>query len=396
MASSIRAFGFRQPIVVDEAGVIIAGHTRLLAARRLGLGAVPVHVASGLSEDQVRAYRLADNRTAEEAQWNQKLLAAEVGLLQEAGFDLALTGFSAAEIALMLGTTLSPEALDQAEIPTPTDDPITARGDRIALGRHLLVCGDATDATDWQILLGNERADAIWTDPPYAVGYVGKTKRALTIENDARDIPALAQLLRSALGLASCHLRPGAAWMIAAPHGPPFLAFATVATELGIWRQTLVWVKDRFVMSRQDFHWQQEVILSGLQPPDAEENGESVEEFDSLIYGWSPDGSHEWHGDRRQCTVWRVERPAASREHPTMKPVRLIAPLLSLACRPDGVVLDPFAGSGSTLMACEATGRQARCIELSPAYCDVIVRRWEEATGEKAIRPEAVSREMAS
>jgi site-specific DNA-methyltransferase (adenine-specific) len=375
--------------------VIIAGHTRLLAAQSLGLAEVPVRVARGLSPEQVRAYRLADNRSAEESEWDEALLAGELGLLEEAGFDLALTAFDPDELQELLEPpAITPEAADAAGVGPARPEAVTKRGDRIVLGHHVLVCGDATEVGSWEALLGTERPMAMWTDPPYGVSVVGGTADQLTIENDGGDVAALTQLLRSSLGLASGYLRPGGACFIAGPHGPTFLAFATALTELGIWRETLVWVKDRFVLSRQDFHWQHEVIFAGAVPETeagevlALDDGEpAAKEFTPVAYGWKPGGPHTWLGDRTQTTVIEVARPASSREHPTMKPVALIDPLIRLTVPPSGLVIDPFAGSGSTLIACETSGRHARCIELSPSYCDVIVTRWEQATGQVAVRP---------
>lgn len=390
VAASLKEYGFRQPIVVDEAGVIIAGHTRLLAAQSLGLPTVPVHVATGLSPAQVRAYRLADNRTAQEAEWDDGLLTEELLALQGEEYDLSLTGFDTDEVHRLLGGTISSAEADAADVPPPPTNPVTRMGDRILLGPHVLVCGDATNPDVWSALLAGERLQGVWTDPPYGVSYVGKTAKALKIENDSLDLAGLTDLLRSSLGLALVNTAPGASWWIAGPHGPPFLAFATVATELGVWRQTVVWAKDRFVLGRQDMQWQHEVLLLGVTPSDADDGDvDTVEatEHTPMLYGWAPGASHSWHGGRTVSTVWKHPRPKASREHPTMKPVALIEEALQYTTPHGAIVGDPFAGSGSTLLACEASGRVARCLELSPAYCDVIVTRWETATGKTAVRP---------
>lgn len=390
VAVSLREFGWQQPIVVDRKGVVIVGHTRLLAAQSLGWRTVPVKTARNLTPGQVAAYRLADNRTGEEALWDEEKLILELRALDEQGVDLSLTAFDGDELAQFLEVPKASAAeIDRQEVPPAPAHPTTKKGDRILLGPHVVVCGDARDGAAFDRLLGTERVDAVWTDPPYAVAYVGKTKAKLTIKNDEADVPALTQLLRSALGRAKARVKQGGAWFVAGPHGPPFLAFALVLTELGVWRQTLVWIKDRFVLSRQDFHWQQEVILAGVNPPDADPDnpaGEALHEFTPIAYGWNPDGPHTWLGDRRQCTVIECDRPAASREHPTMKPVELVERLLELTVPRGGLVLDCFAGSGSTLLACETSGRVARCLELDPGYCDVIVARWEDATGQVAVR----------
>lgn len=382
VARSIEAFGFRQPIVVDEAGVIIVGHTRLKAAQQLGLARVPVHVALDLSPEQVAAYRLADNRTNEDATWDEELLAGEMLALQELGFDLSLTGFDAEQIAeLVGGGAVTPEAADAAEVPPLPAVPITQPGDRILLGRHVLVCGDAKSPNDWRSLMDGTLADAVWTDPPYGVSYgkknarinasekrsgTGKAARIETaIEGDEFTADGLREFLRETLGHTLSACRPGAAWYVSAPPGPLHFEFAGVLLDLEVWRHTLQWVKNGMVLGRSDYHYRHEPIF----------------------YGWKPGASHTWHGDRSQTTVLEFDRPRSNDLHPTMKPVALIAYCLGNSVQPGDVVLDPFAGSGSTLIACETAGTAARCLEVSPAYCDVIVQRWEEATGEKAKRP---------
>lgn len=391
VVQSIRQFGFRQPIVVDAEGVIVAGHTRFLAAQHLGLEQVPVHRASALTPAQVRAYRLADNRTAELGEWDLELLVGELAALQSEDFDIAGLGWSAGELGELLAPAdnLSAERADTAAVAPPPEKPVTVPGERIELGRHVLLCADARQPASWEALLGTQRVAALWTDPPYGVAVQGGTPKKLTIQNDAPDVEALTALLRAALGLGRRYTLPGGAWWVCGPHGPTFLAFAQVLTELGVWRQTLVWAKDRFVLGRQDFHWQHEVLLTGLVPPDADAaqfDAEEATEFQPLAYGWQPDGAHRWFGDRRASTVLKFPRPAASREHPTMKPVALVEHGLRLTVPPGGVVVDPFLGSGSTLLAAEACGRTCRGLELDPAYCDVVVARWEALTGIPAKR----------
>lgn len=381
VARSLAEFGWRQPIVVDEEFVVIAGHTRLLAAQKLGHPRVPVHVASGLTASQVKAYRLADNRVAQEAEWDDDLLAQELLALSADGYDLALTGFDDSELAVLLAdpTGLLPDA-DPDAVPDAPATPKTKKGDVYRLGPHRLVCGDSTDTHAWQALLGEERGGLVWTDPPYGVSYEGKTKDRLTIENDTLGDADLTDFLRGALSLVSAHCLPGAPWYVAAPPGPQFLAFAIVGHELGWWRQTLVWVKDVFALGHSDYHYRHEAILVGNQP---EPEGSTLEH--ALIgYGWTKGAAHTYHGGRKQDTVWEVPKPRANRDHPTMKPVALIERALANSSERGTLVLDPFGGSGSTLIACEASGRHARLIELSETYCDVIVRRWEEATGRTA------------
>lgn len=365
VAASIREFGWRQPIVVDAEMTVIAGHTRLEAARSLGMAEVPVHVAFGMTEAQVKAYRLADNRVSEEAEWDRDLLALEFADLQALDFDLAGTGFDAEELAEILappGGVLDGADLDEA--PEPPAEPVTKPGDLIVLGAHRLFCGDSTDAGAWDAVMGDDEADGVWTDPPYGVSYVGKTKDALTIENDSLDEKSLADFLRAALSLAWAHSKAGAPWYVASPSGPLQCVFDTVLIELGVRRQCLVWLKDQFVLGRSDYHYRHEPIF----------------------YGWKEGAAHQWFGGRSQDSVLDIPRPKRNAEHPTMKPVALVTRCLENSTQRGAVVADPFGGSGTTLLAAEATGRRARLIELDPRYCDVIVARWEAATGQKATR----------
>lgn len=367
VAASIREFGFRQPIVVDADRVVIVGHTRLLAARTLGLTEVPIHVAENLTPAQVRAYRLADNRTAQEAEWDMDLLALELQELDGANFDLALTGFGEEEILELLngdGEDGILPSTDEDEAPEPPEDPVTVPGELITLGRHRLLCGDSTRLEDMEALMAGEAADLIWTDPPYNVAYEGKTKDALTIENDAMDDGAFRRFLEDAFLAMASVTRPGGAIYVAHADTEGH-NFRGALREAGwLLKQCLVWVKNSMVLGRQDYHWRHEPIL----------------------YGWKPGAAHRWFADRSQTTVLEYDRPTRSTDHPTMKPVELVAYCLANSSGNGDVVLDPFGGSGTTLIACEKLGRKARLMELDPRYCDVIIRRWEEATGRKAVR----------
>lgn len=248
--------------------------------------------------------------------------------------------------------------------PTPTT-PRTELGDVYVLGDHRLVCGSSEDPLAWDALLGAERVQMVWTDPPYGVSYVGKTKDALVIENDELDPDGLRRFLAATLGALFARCAPGSAWYVASPSGDLFHEFGHVLGRqgLGVWRHTLVWVKDRFVMGRADYHYRHEAIF----------------------YGWTPGGAHYFVDERTHDTVLEVPRPAKNPDHPTMKPVELVARCIRNSSKPGWLVADAFGGSGTTLLACEQEGRRARLIELSPAYCDVIVRRWEEATGRTAV-----------
>ena len=379
VVDSIRRFGFRQPIVVDAAGVVVVGHTRLQAAVKLGLAEVPVHVAEDLSPRQARAYRIADNKSAEASGWDDDLLLAELLGLRAEGEDLAATGFNAEEIADLLGepSSLKPGA-DLDDAPALSLEHDVRPGDLYRLGRHRLLCADATREVSWQRLLGEERVAAVLTDPPYGVSYVGGTAKKLTIQNDDLSGEQLEELLRDSLGLALKFSERGAAWYVFAPSGPLFLHFAVVGTELGWWRQSLVWVKDQFVLGRSDYHARNEVALTG----DLE--GDQDDEGDSIGYGWAPGGRRVWKGGRTRDTVWFCERPRRNADHPTMKPTALFERALRHSTVGGALVVDPFAGSGTTMIACEASGRSARLIELDPKYCDAILRRWKATTGLEA------------
>jgi site-specific DNA-methyltransferase (adenine-specific) len=357
VVASIRAYGFGAPILARQAnGEIIAGHTRYLAAQQLGLPRVPVRFLD-LSEAEARSLALADNKLGELATWDDVRLAALLQELSAQGVDLAPTGFTddairdllrAADEALapVAGTDPGPEA--------PPEEPASVPGELYALGPHRLLCGDATVVTDLERVMDGARAAVVFTDPPYNVGYVGGTKDALTIANDAMDASAFRQFLRDAFASMLVVARPGAAIYVchADTEGENFRGALREAGWL--LKQCLIWAKDQFVLGRQDYHWQHEPIL----------------------YGWAPGGAHRWHGDRKQSTVWSFDRPRRNAEHPTMKPVELVAHALANSSARGEVVLDAFGGSGTTLIAAAREGRVARVLELDPRYCDVIRRRW--------------------
>jgi DNA modification methylase len=364
VAESVRTYGWRAPIVVDAEGVIICGHTRYKAALKLGLVQVPVHVARDLTPEQVRAYRIADNKTAELAEWDYDLLPLELAAIQADGTDLALLGFGEDELAELLDPGVRDGLTDPDEIPELPDEPTTKPGDLWALGEHRLLCGDATRAEDWDRLTEGRAGDLLLTDPPYNVAYEGKTAERLTIANDEMGDAEYCAFLTTALTAAGSHLRPGGSFYLwhADTEG---LAVRSACADAGLRvRQCLVWVKSVMVLGRQDYQWRHEPCL----------------------YGWADGATHTWLSDRSQTTVLQFDKPVRSAEHPTMKPVGLFVYLIGNSCRRGGRVLDPFAGSGTTVIAAEQTGRKALVMELDPLYCDVIVRRWEEFTGQKADR----------
>ena len=365
VARSLREFGFRQPIVVDADGVIVVGHTRYKAALKLGMAEVPVHVADGLTPAQARAYRLADNRTASIATWDDDALVTELIGLSDQGYDLDLTGFDADDLSRLLGTgdDAAPPG-DPEDVPEPPAEPVTRLGDLWLLGNHRLVCGDAADPAAYARLLEGRPADLLLTGPPYNVAYAGKTAAALTVANDDMDADAYRLFLARCLAAAIGVVRPGGGFYVwhADLHGLA-VRLACDAAGLAV-RQCLVWAKSAFTLGRQDYHWRHEPCL----------------------YGWKEGAAHAWLGDRAQSTVLEFDRPAKNGEHPTMKPVALFEFLTRNSCPEGGTVLDPFSGSGTTLIAAETTGRRAALLELDPRYCDVIVRRWEQFTGRTAER----------
>ena len=364
MAASLREFGWQQPLVLDEAGVIIVGHTRYKAALKLGMTEVPVHVARGLTPEQARAYRLADNQTATLATWDDGKLAHELMALQGADYDLALTGFPEDELLRLLTAPPAEPLTDPDHVPDPPAEPVTRPGDLWLLGRHRLLCGDATKPADLARLLPDGPADLLLTDPPYNVAYEGKTAAALTIANDAMDPAAYRAFLTGALSAAGAHLRPGGAFYLwHADTAGLDVRLSCAGAGLRV-RQCLVWVKSVLVLGRQDYQWKHEPCL----------------------YGWADGAAHTWLGDRAQTTVLEFDKPARSADHPTTKPADLFAYLIGNSCKPGGLVLDPFGGSGTSLVAAEQTGRAAALVELDPKYCDVVVSRFEGLTGQKAER----------
>jgi len=358
VAASIKEFGFRQPIVVDRDMVVVVGDTRLKAARSLGLAEVPVHVAENLSPEQCRAYRLMDNRSNEEAEWDEERLAEELRGLEAVQFPLEFTGFDESELQRI--TFAGPGGGgDGDEPPSLPTQAVACPGDLFVLGAHRLLCGDATSLRDVARLMDGRRADLVFTDPPYNVDYTGKTVDALKIVNDTMDGRCFRAFLLAAFQVLFANAREGAPIYVCHADTEGY-NFRGALTDAGwLFKQAIVWVKDSFVMGRQDYHWRHEPIL----------------------YGWKPGTGHTWAADRTQDTVWEIPRPKRSTEHPTMKPVELVSRAIVNSSKPGDMVLDPFGGSGSTLIACESEGRVCRMAELDPRYVDVIVERWETFTG---------------
>ena len=353
---SLCRFGQAEPLVVQKgSGLVIAGNGRLLAMKELGWDSCDV-VELDLDELTATALGISLNRTADLASWDEPVLGKLLAQLAEAE-ALEGVGFTEEEIGLLLRAEEQEADLDDPGPGEPPQEPVSRVGDLWLLGDHRLLCGDSRAPENYDRLMLGEQADLVWTDPPYGVSYEGK---AGDIQNDSAE--GLRDLLQRSLGAAIQHSKEGAPWYVAAPAGPQFLDFAQVLTDLGVWRQTLVWVKNALVLGHSDFHYRHE----------------------ALLYGWRPGGKHTPPPDRKQDTVWEFDRPAHSPDHPTMKPVGLVAHALRLSSMKGGLVLDPFLGSGTVLVGCEQLGRRCRGLEIDPRYADVIVRRWQDLTGKEA------------
>jgi site-specific DNA-methyltransferase (adenine-specific) len=362
IAASIKEWGWTNPVLVDEGGQIIAGHGRVSAARTLGLKDAPVMVAAGWTDAQKRAYVLADNKLALNAGWDNDLLAVELADLKALDFDLDLTGFSPDEVEKIAGQT--DEGLTDADAaPEPAADPVSQLGDIWICGQHRVMCGSSLDQTAVEALCAGQRVDMLLTDPPYNVAYTGKTAKSLTIQNDSMDDQSFREFLRDAFVSADTVMKPGAVFYIWHADSEGY-NFRGACKDAG-WkvRQCLIWKKNSMVMGRQDYHWQHEPCL----------------------YGWKDGAGHLWASDRKQTTVLDFERPSRNAEHPTMKPVALFEYQMLNNTKGGDIVLDSFGGSGTSLIAAQKNGRAARIMELDPIYVDVILRRWQEYTGEDAI-----------
>ena len=346
VASSIKNYGFKVPIIIDKKNEIIAGHTRLLAAKKLGIEEVPCIVADDLSEAQIKAFRIADNKVGEAAEWDLEMLAVELEGLE--GF----TGFDVAELEDLFPKEEGEIIEDEA--PEPPEIPISKRGDIWLLGRHKLMCGDSTGKEDVLKLMDGVKADLYITDPPYNVEYVGKTKEALTIKNDKMNNDSFRCFLKDAFAAANEVLKPGGVFYIwhADSEGYNFRG-ACFDVEWKV-RQCLIWVKNTLVMGRQDYQWKHEPCL----------------------YGWKEGAGHLWATDRKQTTIINYDRPSRSTIHPTMKPIGLFDYQIKNNTKGEDIVYDSFMGSGTTIMACEQNGRIGYGLELDERYADVIVDRY--------------------
>ncbi len=366
VAASIQEFGWRQPIVVDNDAVIICGHTRLLAAQKLGLTHAPVHVADNLTPAQVRAYRLLDNRSHEETSWDKQLLGLELLDLKNLDLDLELTGFNMGEIDRFLSAAqgVIQGLTDDDAVPELTESAVSRPGDLWQLGPHRILCGDSTMPSSFKTLLGGTLADLVITDPPYNVSYTGGSSK-----NRRNRRP----IANDDLGLGfEQFLFDVCRNMLEVSRGAVYIAMSCAELDTlkraftqagGHWSTFVIWAKNTFTLGRSDYQRQ----------------------FEPILYGWKEGGQHYWCGDRNQADVWFVNKPLANDLHPTQKPVDLIERAVRNSSVAGEIVLDPFAGAGTTLIACQKTQRHARLIELDPRYVDCTIKRWQSWTGERAV-----------
>ncbi len=378
IAASIAEFGFTNPILAGSDGIIVAGHGQLAAAQKLGLEIVPVVVLDHLTPTQRRALVIADNRIAENAGWDDAMLRIELEALQLEGFDLDITGFDADALAeLIAGDEPDNEGqTDEDAVPEVGETPISRPGDVWIMGQHRLLCGDATVVGDYDRLMQGDTADMVFTDPPYNVNYANSAKDKMrgkdrAILNDNLG-DGFYDFLLAALTPTVAHCSGGI--YVAMSSSELDVLQAAFRAAGGKWSTFIIWAKNTFTLGRADYQRQYEPIL----------------------YGWPEGATRHWCGDRDQGDVWAIKKPQKNDLHPTMKPVELVERAIRNSSRPGNVVLDPFGGSGTTLIAAEKSGRIARLIELDPKYVDVIVRRWEEFTGKQAIREAADQEACAS
>ena len=352
IAASIKEFGFTNPVLIDGDNGIIAGHGRVLAARKLGIGEVPCITLDYLTDAQKRAYVIADNKLALNAGWDEEMLRVEFAELEGLGFDLELTGFSLDEIGALEPDVVEEGLTDEDAVPEVQAEPVSKLGDVWVLGKHRVMCGDSTSIDAVETLTQGQKVDMVFTDPPYGVDYKG-------IKNDDRS--GLEDLLRSAFGN----------FLVAAKSGASIYVFHSdrcadifhkVFREFFHFSSMIIWAKNSLTLSQTDYQSMHEPCL----------------------YGWMDNGKHAWHSDRKQTSVWRFDKERVE-GHTTPKPVELVAKAINNSSKGGDAVIDLFGGSGSTLIACEKTGRHARLMELDPKYCDVIVKRYCEFTGKKAV-----------
>lgn len=386
VANSIKEFGFKVPIVATPDGGIVNGHTRFKAAKFLKLKTVPVLIADDLTEEQIKAFRLADNKTGELADWDIELLYSELDDLT--GFDMTMFGFEDIDFSL---DDFEEEKEEGEEVDIDSEEkPKVEYGDIYQLGRHRLMCGDSTSAEDMAQLIDGAVIDLYVTDPPYNAAYQGRTDEAMTIMNDSMDNVSFRQFLRDAFAIANNHLKPGGAFYIwhADSEG---LNFRAAVKETGwLLKQSIIWVKNAIVLGRRDYQWKHEPCLYGWKDgashyfvdnrslatviEEDEENLKEMTKSELISY-------IKTMQDTSPTTVFYEDKPVRNDIHPTMKPLKLIARCVLNSSKKGDKVLDSFNGGGSTLMVCERSERVCYAMELDPVYVERTIKRWEEETG---------------
>jgi len=366
IAGSIAEFGFVNPVLVGEDKIIIAGHGRLLAAQRLGLSEVPVIVLDHLNETQRRALVLADNQIADNAGWNDELLSLELSDLASDEFDLSLLGFTEDALNELLNNSNDPGLVDEDAVPEVEPNPVSQLGDVWQLGNHRVMCGDATSAEAMSALMDGQMADMVFTDPPYNVDY-GNAAKDTRQTKDRR-------ILNDNLGDAFYDFLHGAMiQMLSVTKGALYVSMSSSELDTlqkafrdagGKWSTFIIWAKNTFTLGRADYQRQ----------------------FEPILYGWKEGNDHFWCGARDQGDVWFINKPNKNDLHPTMKPVELVERAIRNSSKSQDIVLDAFGGSGTTIIACEKTGRYGRVLELDPKYVDVIIKRWQYYSGSVATR----------
>jgi len=370
IAGSIKEFGFNNPVLIDLEGGIIAGHGRVLAAQKLGLQAVPCIRLGHLTDTQRKAYVIADNRLALNAGWDDSMLTLELQDLKAEDFNLDLLGFEADELNALLNPIKETEGLtDEDAVPEVPEEPKTKPGDIYQLGRHRLMCGDSTSIDAVEKLMAGQLADMVFTDPPWNVNYGAVDKgnamgyKPRTILNDHMSDDKWDDFVTGICSALFASSKPGCPiYVVMSAQEWPVID--KCLRQAGFhWSSTIIWAKDRLVLSRKDYHTQ----------------------YEPIWYGWNESAARlKEVEDRKQSDLWNIDRPSKSELHPTTKPVELIERALTNSSKTNANVLDLFGGSGSTMIACEKLGRTNFSMELDPKYCDVIVKRWEEFTGQKA------------
>ena len=358
LRSSLREFGFINPVIIDRDFGIIAGHGRVLAAREEGITDVPCVFVDHLTEAQKKAYIIADNRMALDAGWDEELLRVEIESLQAEAFDISLTGFGDDEIADLFGKDAGDTKDDDYDLTAALEKAaFVEKGDVWVVGRHRLVCGDATNPDDVEKLMDGKKANLIVTDPPYGVSF--KSASGLTIQNDSMKDEEFYNFLYNSFANMVAHMESGGSAYVfhADTEGLTFRkAFIDAGFHLA---GVCIWSKNSLVLGRSDYHWQHEPVL----------------------YGFLKNGKHRWYSDRKQTTIWNFNKPKRNENHPTSKPLDLLAYPIRNSSQENAIVIDTFGGSGSTLMACEQTNRICYTMELDEKYASVILRRYVEDVG---------------